>query len=420
MKLKNNLITALDIGSSKICALIAEVNKETENAKIKGFSSVPSKGIKRGIIVNIEQATKSIVKTVNAVETMSERTVSSCYVSITGDHIRSLNTKGVIPVSHNSRAGIGEAREIQREDIDQVLEHTKAVPLPIDRQILHVIPQEFIVDDQVGIKNPINLISRRLEAKVHLTTYSTTAASNLIRCVKDAGLEIQELVFQPLASSYSALEEDEKELGVILLDIGSGTVDVIVFYEGGVHHTGVINIGGFSVTNDIAYMLRIPIDKAEMVKREYGYAKVSIADKGATFKIDSMGGRPPREISLDTLASYIEPRLEEIFREAYIEAKKSDIPIDNTLGVVLTGGGSLLRGSEELVETIFSLPARIGYPKGFEGLTDEINSPAFTTLTGLIQFAIKDKENTLPLGRSIRGPFGKAWSWLKNISENVM
>ncbi len=420
MKLKNNILAALDIGTSKICALIAEIEEETQEPIIKGFGVAPAKGIKKGLVVNIEEATKSIIQAVSDAEKMSGHTISRCYVSITGDHIRSINTKGAIAISQGSRTGLGEAREIEQEDIERVIEHTKAVPLPVDRQILHTIPQEFIVDEQTGIKNPINLSGRRLEAKVHLTTYSTIVASNLSRCIKNAELEVERFVLQSLAASYSVLEEDEKELGTILIDIGSGTVDIIVYYNGGVHHTGVVNLGGFSVTNDIAYLLRIPLDKAESIKREHGCALTSLADKGANFKIEGLGGRPPREISIDTLAEYIEPRMEEIFREAYLEARKADISLKNTLAIVLTGGGALLKGSEQLAENILNSSARIGYPKGFQGVNEEINSPSFATSVGLLKFAIEDRKNKSQFQQISKGPLIKLRTWIKYLSENVM
>ena len=420
MKLKSHILAALDVGTSKICALIAEIEEETQEPIIKGFGIAPAKGIKKGLVVNIEEATKSIIQAVSDAEKMSGHTISRCYVSITGDHIRSINTKGAIAISQGSRTGLGESREIEQEDIERVIEHTKAVPLPVDRQILHTIPQEFIVDEQTGIKNPINLSGRRLEAKVHLTTYSLIVASNLSRCIKNAELEVERFVLQSLAASYSVLEEDEKELGTILIDIGSGTVDIIVYYDGGVHHTGVVNLGGFSVTNDIAYLLRIPLDKAESVKREHGCAIASLDDKGSNFKIDGLGGRPPREISIDTLTEYIEPRMEEIFREAYLESRKADISLENTLAIVLTGGGALLKGSEQLAENIFNSPARIGYPKGFQGSNEEINSPSFATSVGLLKFAIEDRKNKSQFQQTSKGPFLKLRTWIKNLSENVM
>lgn len=420
MKLKVNTLAALDIGTSKICSLIAEMDEETQEPIIKGFGVAPSKGIKKGSVVNIEETTKSIIQAVSDAEKMSGYTISHCYVSITGDHIRSMNTRGAIAISRGSRTGLGEPREIEQEDIERVIEHTKSVPLPVDRQILHVIPQEFIIDEQTGIKSPINLSGRRLEAKVHLTTYSTIVTSNLSRCIKNAELEVERFVLQSLAASYSVLEEDEKELGTILIDIGSGTIDIIVYYDGGVHYTGVVNLGGFSVTNDIAYLLRIPLVKAESIKREHGCAITSLSDKGANFKIDGLGGRPPREISIDTLTEYIEPRMEEIFREAYLEARKADISLKNTLAIVLTGGGALLKGSEQLAENIFNSSARIGYPKGFQGATEEINNPSFSTSVGLLKFAIEERKSISTYQQTLKGPLPKLRTWIKNLSENVM
>lgn len=420
MKLKNQLITALDVGSSKVCTLIAEIDNEKQEPIIKGYSKVPSKGIKKGLVSDIEQATESIRDSISMAEKMTEVTVDSCYVGLSGDHIYSMNTQGMMAISRDSRSGLGEARQIDKEDVEKLVDHTKAVPMPIDRQLLHVLPQEFIVDNQQGIKNPVALSGRRLEAKVHLTTYNTIIASNLVHCIENIGLGIEAFVLKSLASSFSTLDENEKEMGTVLIDIGANVMDIIVFSDGGVHHTGVINLGGINVTNDIAYLLRIPFDKAESLKREYGHAVVALADRDAFFTISGLGGRPDREIPVYTLAEYIEPRMEEIIRTAYTEAKKADISITNTLSVVLTGGASLLHGTEELTERIFNSPARIGYPKGYQGFTQELNDPSFASAIGILKYAIIDKNNNSSHKRKRRKLFSRAWGLMRHISENVM
>ncbi len=420
IKLKNQVVTSLDIGSSKICAVIAEVDAESLEPVIKGYGIAPSKGIKKGLVVDIENATQSIINAIGEAEKMAGISVDSCIVGVSGDHIRSMNTRGMVAISRDSRTGLGEAREIESEDIERVIEHTKAVPFPIDRQILHVLPQEFIVDDQAGVKNPLNLSGRRLEAKVHLSTYNTTAISNLSKCIHNADLEIDGYVLSSLAAAYACLEESEKSMGSVLLDIGSGTIDVIVFYDDGVHHTGVINLGAGSVTNDIAYMLRVPLERAEIIKRDHGFAKVSLTDKEAFFKLDGLGGRTVREISLYNLAEWIEPRMEEILRESFLEAKKADISLTNTLSVVLTGGGAKLKGTDELTEMIFNTPAKIVAPHGFQGYNVELNDPTYSVAIGLIKYAIAENGNGSTFINKSASPLHKLRGWIKHITENVM
>ncbi|MCK9244939.1 MAG: cell division protein FtsA [Candidatus Marinimicrobia bacterium] len=420
IKLKNQIVTGLDIGSSKICVVIAEVDSDSSEPIIKGYGIVPSKGIKKGLVVDIDNATKAIFNAVNEAEKMAGVSIESCYVGVSGDHIRSMNTRGMMALSRDSRAGLGEARPIEKEDIERVIEHTKAVPFPIDRQILHILPQEFIIDDQAGVKNPLNLSGRRLDAKVHLTSYNTTVLSNLSKCIQNADLEIDGFVLSSLAAAYACLEESEKTMGSVLLDIGSGTIDVIVFYDEGVHHTGVVNMGAGSVTNDIAYMLRVPLEQAESIKREHGFAKVSLTDKEAFFKLDGLGGRTLREISLYDLAEWIEPRVEEILRESFLEAKKADISLTNTLSVVLTGGGALLKGTDELAETIFNTPAKIVAPRGFQEYVTELSNPAFSVAIGLIKYAIAEQINGSARKKSSGGALRKIRGWIKHLTENVM
>lgn len=420
IKLKNQIVTGLDIGSSKICVVIAEVDSDSSEPIIKGYGIVPSKGIKKGLVVDIDNATKAIFNAVNEAEKMAGVSIESCYVGVSGDHIRSMNTRGMMALSRDSRAGLGEARPIEKEDIERVIEHTKAVPFPIDRQILHILPQEFIIDDQAGVKNPLNLSGRRLDAKVHLTSYNTTVLSNLSKCIQNADLEIDGFVLSSLAAAYACLEESEKTMGSVLLDIGSGTIDVIVFYDEGVHHTGVVNMGAGSVTNDIAYMLRVPLEQAESIKREHGFAKVSLTDKEAFFKLDGLGGRTLREISLYDLAEWIEPRVEEILRESFLEAKKADISLTNTLSVVLTGGGALLKGTDELAETIFNTPAKIVAPRGFQEYVTELSNPAYSVAIGLIKYAIAEQINGSARKKSSGGALRKIRGWIKHLTENVM
>jgi len=420
IKLKNQIVAGLDIGSSKICTVIAEVDPDSPEPIIKGYGIVPSKGIKKGLVVDIDNATKAIFNAVSEAEKMAGLSIESCFVGVSGDHIRSMNTRGMMAISRDSRAGLGEAREIEKEDIERVIEHTKAVPFPIDRQILHILPQEFIIDDQAGVKNPLHLSGRRLDAKVNLTTYNTTILSNLTKCIKNADLEIDGFVLSSLAAAYACLEENEKSMGSVLLDIGSGTIDVIVFHDDGVHHTGVVNMGAGSVTNDIAYMLRVPLEQAESIKREHGFAKVSLTDKEAYFKLDGLGGRTLREISLFDLAEWVEPRMEELLRESFLEAKKADISLTNTLSIILTGGGALLKGTEELAEAIFNTPAKVVAPRGFREYVTELSNPACSVAIGLIKYAIAEQFNGSAFNRTSGGPLRKIRGWIKHLTENVM
>ncbi|MGC9363392.1 MAG: cell division protein FtsA [Fidelibacterota bacterium] len=420
MKLRNQTLTVVDIGTWKTCVLIADVHPETGNPHIKGYGTVETKGLKRGVVVNIEELSRTISEAINAAESMAGTSVSQCYVSISGDHIRSMNTQGTVAITRDVRGSVGEAQEIEQEDIDRVIEHTRAVPLPVDRQILHVMPQEFVVDEQSGIKNPINLLGRRLEARVHITTYSTTVASNLRRCFKNIGLTVNTFILQSLASSISVLTPSEREAGAILIDIGAGTTDVIVYADDGIHHTGVVNFGDQLVTSDIAYLLRIPHENAETIKKNHGYSFTKNVDREAVIKIDSIGNRPARELPLLKLAEFIEPRMEEILREAFMESKKADVPFTSIQSVVLTGGGALLKGCEELAESIFSMPARIGFPTNYSGFEDELNNPKYSAAIGMIQFALQEKlqDRIKPTGSG--SWLSKTWNWLKNLTENIM
>lgn len=420
MKLRNQTLTVVDIGTWKTCVLIAEVHPETENPHIKGYGIVETKGLKRGVVVNIEELSRTISEAINAAESMAGTSVSNCYVSISGDHIRSMNTQGTVAITRDVRGGVGEAQEIEQEDIDRVIEHTRTVPLPVDRQILHVMPQEFVVDQQSGIKNPINLLGRRLEARVHITTYSTTVASNLTRCFKNIGLTVNTFILQSLASSISVLTPSEREAGAILIDIGAGTTDVIVYADDGIHHTGVVNFGDQLVTSDIAYLLRIPHENAETIKINHGYCFTQNVDREAVIKIESIGNRPARELPLLKLAEFIEPRMEEILREAFMESKKADVPFTSIQSVILTGGGALLKGCEELAESIFSMPARTGFPTNYSGFEDELNNPKYSAAIGMIQFALQEKlyDRAKPTG-SVSW-LSKTWNWLKNLTENIM
>ncbi len=387
------IICGVDIGTTKICALIAEIDDMNESFNIIGIGKHPSKGLRKGVVVNLEQTINTIEKAVEEAEMMAGVDVESVYVGIAGDHIRSINSTGVIAISKVGKRKITENNQITEHDVRRVLDWAKGVSLPMDREILHILPQEYIVDDQPGIKDPIGMTGQRLEARVHIVTGAITSAKNIVNCIKGAGLAVQDLVLEPLASSYAVLNDDEKDLGVALIDIGGGTTDVAVFYEGGVQHTGVIGLGGENVTKDIAHMLRTPMQKAEEIKLEYGCAKASLAGDDTVFTFQGIGGRDEEEISQTVLAEYIEPRMEEMLLMARQEIQKAEYWNHLTAGVVITGGGSLLRGTLELAKELFDMPVKLGRPEPFGKLIDDSTSPIYATSIGLVKYGLDNRHS---------------------------
>lgn len=381
----NNIIVGLDIGTTKIAAVIAEMgNNGTLN--IIGVGTHPSEGLRRGVVINLDKTVNSIQKAVKSAELMAGVEVSSVYTGICGDHIRSLNSRGVVAISKTDH-------EIINEDVNRAIEAAKAISLPMDREILHIIPQEYIVDDQDGIKDPVGMAGIRLEIDAHIVTGAVTSAQNIYKSVHRAGLKINDLVLQPLASSYAVLGDDERELGVVLIDIGGGTTDIAIFFEGSIRHTAVVGLGGKNVTNDIALGLRTPIDQAERIKLEEGCAFAPLVPKDETIEVPGIGGRPPRQVSKSILASIIQPRMEEILYLALREIKKSDYLDMMTAGIVMTGGCALLEGATELAEQIYDMPVKIGMPMGFGGLVEAAKSPPLATGVGLTQYGMKQKYN---------------------------
>jgi len=391
MKMNTRQIAALDIGSSKIRIAVAEVNEEMKEPIIRGYGEVPARGISKGLISDVEEATKAIKEAKRIAEKMSGLLIENCYVGITGDHIRGIDTNGRISVSKENTPGLGEPREIIQSDVRKVLEHTKGFPLHSEREILHLFEKEYIIDSQHGIKNPINLNGRRLEVKVHLSTYNVISVSNLTKCINKAGLNIERYVLQSLASSYSTLDKDEKELGTILLDIGYGITDVIVFYKNSVYHTGTVNNAGNSVTNDISYMLKITHENAEQVKKDYGWAEDTIIPKREVIEFKGLAGRNKKDIDNISLAKYIKARMEEILQDAMLEANNADIIEGINPVICLTGGGATVRGCEELADKIFKSSTRLAFPKGFKGFEEELSLPEYSALIGLLKFAIENK-----------------------------
>lgn len=381
----NNIIVGLDIGTTKIAAVIAEMgNSGTLN--IIGVGTHPSEGLRRGVVINLDKTVNSVQKAVKSAELMAGVEVSSVYTGICGDHIRSLNSRGVVAISKTDH-------EIINEDVNRAIDAAKAISLPMDREILHIIPQEYIVDDQDGIKDPVGMAGIRLEVDAHIVTGAVTSAQNIYKSVHRAGLKINDLVLQPLASSYAVLGDDERELGVVLIDIGGGTTDIAIFFEGSIRHTAVVGLGGKNVTNDVALGLRTPVDQAERIKLEEGCAFAPLVPKDETIEVPGIGGRPPRRVSKSILASIIQPRMEEILYLALREVKKSDYLDMMTAGIVMTGGCALLEGAVELAEQIYDMPVKIGTPMGFGGLVDAAKSPTLATGVGLTQYGMKQKYN---------------------------
>ena len=401
-----DLIVGLDIGTTKVCVIIGGFN-DSGQLEIIGVGTTPSRGLRRGVVINIETTVRSIAAAVEAAEMMSGREVESVYTGIAGGHIEGINSRGVVAVT-------GRGREITREDVDRVIDAAKAIVIPMDREVLHVIPQEFVVDDQGGIKNPMGMIGVRLEAEVHIITGAVTSAQNIVRCVNRAGFKVNDIVLEPLASSKAVLTQDEKELGVLLVDLGGGTTDVLLHLEGAPYHTEVLSIGGDQVTNDVSIMLKTPLDSAEHLKKEAGCCYAPLVQEDEEVHIPGVGGRPPRTIMRSELVEIIQPRMAEILgmireqidRKGYLNILGG--------GVVITGGGSLLSGTAELATEIFNLPARIGYPIKMGGLVEEYHNPIYATGVGLVLAGASRREVDYMDTSSSEKTFTSVWDRMKN------
>lgn len=391
----SDYICALDIGTTKICALIAEVD-ENHELKIIGVGTAPSEGLRRGVVINLEKTIQAIIKARQEAERMAGVEIEAVYAGIAGDHIRSVNGRGVVAV-------VGDKHIITHEDRKRVIDAAKAVALPFDREIIHILPQEFIVDDQRGITDPVGMSGVRLEAELHIVTCAVTAAQNIWRSIEGAGMSVMDLVLEPLASSYAVLTPDEKDLGVAVLDLGGGTTDIAMFYEGCIRHTSIVSLGGRNVTNDIAHGLRTPVESAEMIKIRQGSAIHTDRDREELVEVPGVGGRPPRKVSRSLLVDIVQPRMEEILMLAYQEIKKSDYIHLMTAGAVLTGGGAMLPGTIELAEQIFDMPVKLGLPRGIKSVSDDIKKPLHATGVGLILYGHENRD-------TIDGPFGDSES----------
>ena len=371
-----NLLVGLDIGTSKIVAIVGEVSDNGE-IEVIGLGSHPSHGLKRGVVVNIESTVQSIQRAVEEAELMAGCQINGVFAGIAGNHIRSLNSHGIVAIRD---------KEVALGDVDRVIDAARAVAIPADQRIVHILPQEFIIDSQDGIKEPIGMSGVRLEARVHIVTGAVSAAQNIIKCVRRCGLEVDDIILEQIASSYSVLLEDEKDLGVCLVDIGGGTTDIAVFSEGAIRHTAVIPIAGDQVTNDIAVALRTPTQHAEEIKVKYACALAQLASPEESIEVPSVGDRPPRRLQRQTLAEVVEPRYEELLTLVHSELQRSGFEDMIAAGVVLTGGSAKMEGLAELAEEIFHAPVRIGVPHTVTGLADVVRNPIYATGVGLLMF----------------------------------
>jgi cell division protein FtsA len=371
------IIVGLDIGTSKIVAMVGELHDD-DQVEVIGFGSHPSRGLKKGVIVDIEATVNSIQRAVEEAELMAGCEIHQVYAGIAGSHVRSMNSHGIVAIRD---------REVSQADVDRVIEAAKAVPIPADQKILHVLPQEFIIDGQEGIRKPVGMSGVRLESRVHIITGAASAAQNIVKCVQRCGLEVEDIVLEQLASGYAVLTDDERELGICLVDIGGGTTDIAVFHGGAIRHTHVIPVAGDQVTNDIAISMRTPTQNAEDIKIKYACALSQLANLDETIEVPSVGDRPPRRLARQTLAEVVEPRYEELFSLIREDLRRSGFEPQVAAGVVLTGGSAKMEGAVELAEEVFHMPVRLGVPQSVRGLGDVVRNPIHSTGVGLLLYA---------------------------------
>lgn len=401
------IIVGLDIGTSKVVAIVGEENEEGE-IEIIGLGTNPSKGLKKGVVVNIESTVQSIQRAVEQAGLMAGCQIFSVYAGIAGSHIRSLNSHGIVAIRE---------REVMQVDVDGVIDAARAVAIPADQKILHVLPQDYLIDTQEGVKEPLGMSGVRLEAKVHLVTCAVNAAQNIEKCIERCGLHVENIILEQLASSYSVLTDDERELGVCLIDIGGGTTDIAVFTAGAIRHTANIPIAGDQVTNDIAMALRTPTQYAEDIKIRYACALTQfVADLDETIKVPSVGDRPPRDLSRQSLAEIVEQRYVELLGLVQAELRRSGYEDLIAAGIVLTGGSSKMKGMVELTEEIFHVPVRLGSPVGITGLKDVAENPIHATGVGLLHYGFKQLNESQSIGSSsqVNNVLAKVKAWFKN------
>ncbi len=383
MRNRDNLIVGLDIGTTKICALAAEMDGQSP-LKIVGFGQAPSAGIKKGVVVDIEKTVRSIQQAVRECELMCGVQVKEVLAGIAGHHIQGINSHGMVTVHNN--------RSVSEQDIQRVIDAAQAINIPNDREILHILPQDFIVDNQDGVQNPHDMSGIRLEVDVHIVTCSATSAQNIIKCCNLAGLDVTNIVLEPLASAQAVLSEDEKELGVVLVDIGGGTGDIAIYSGGSIVHTSVLAVGGNHLTNDIAIGLSTPLGEAEALKHEHGVALSKLVEPGEMIQVPSVGGRKERTLEKKLLADVIEPRFREIFELVGQEIDRSNFRHVIASGVVITGGSSIMPGADELSTEILKFPTRVGFPEDLSGLTETVHSPMHATGVGLLRYGLTNDE----------------------------
>jgi cell division protein FtsA len=380
---KERYLVGLDVGTSKVTAVVAEM-LDPEGLDVVGLGVSESRGIRRGVVVNVDAAVESIKKAIEEAELMAGVEVDSVHLALSGPHVKGFNSRGVIAVA-------GKNREITREDVRRAIDAAKAVSLPAGREILHVLPQDFVVDDQDGIGAPVGMTGARLEVNVHIITGSQSSTQNIVACVNRAAVNVSEMVVEQLAASEAVLTHDEKDLGVALVDIGGGTTDIAIYERGSLWHTAVVGIGGDHFTNDIAVGLRTPVPDAEKIKRKCGCALTAMVDEDETMEVASVGGRKPRVMARRILSEILQPRAEEIFHVVWDEIRRAGYEKSLNSGIVLTGGGSILEGMPEIAEQIFDLPIRRGYPANVGGLSDHVSSPTFATAVGLTQYGYRHR-----------------------------
>ncbi len=387
--MNNQIITSIDVGTTKIAVIIAEKNNNSLN--ILGFGEEESRGLDKGVVVNIKRTVASLKNALDMAEKQAEYEIDTAYIGLTGENIKGINCSGAITISNSDYLNpAGEV--ITKKDINKVLDHAKAINLSPDRKILHVLSQNFKVDERDGIKDPEGLSGHRLEAKVHLVTISRNIEKDLTTCLELCGLDVSGFILEPLASSHSILDKDEKELGTVLVDIGGGTSDIIVYHNNSILHTGAISLGGENLTKDIAYGLQTSIDQAEIIKCEYGIAKTALSNDEKRLSVKGTNGREEKEISETEIAHIIEPRMREIFHLIKNEIRKSEKHNDLTFGIVLTGGGSNLKNIIELAEEVFELKVKKGIPDSINGIVDIINNPRYATVIGIAKYVLTKNE----------------------------
>ena len=408
MARSEQMVVGLDLGTTKTCVLVGLLGEN--GLEVAGFGTAPSRGLRKGVVINLDNTVASIRQAVEEAEKMCGQKIKVVQTGIAGSHLQGLNSHGIIGVKD---------REVSARDVEQVLDAARAVAIPLDREVIDTSPQQFFLDDQEGVVDPVGMSGVRLEVDVHIVTAAAASLQNVYRCCNRAGIDVKGVVLQQLASSRAVLTAEERELGVILVDVGGGTTDIAVFINGTISYTASLPLGGNQVTNDIAIGLRTPMEAAEKIKRHYGCTSKHQVDQDETIEVPSVGGRPPRKLSRQILGEIIEPRLEEIFELANRELHKSGVYDQMVSGVVVTGGTALLSGTEQLAEKVFELQARIGFPEGQGSGFEAVNNPMYATAVGLLQYAAEDRTLPRRAGNSgrfeIGGLFSRFMAWLKDF-----